>query len=552
MLLGIDVGGTFTDAVLIECGEVVKYAKYATTYPKVLDGIIGALDKVLEGINIEKIERVSISSTIVTNALLENRTNPVFLAVMPGPGLNIKNKFPVKPFVVKGYVDHRGKVLKEPSFNESEVLKEIEGKNNAVVSGKFAVRNQINERKLQKSLMKLGFKKIYCGADMSSELNFIRRTNSACFSAMVTDNFNSFIKQVELSLEKRGLKVPIQILKADGCGLSVHNICEKPVEAIFTGPASSVLGIEALGAPNKSAISLDVGGTTTDIAFWEDGSPLESKKGIKIDKYFTSVQGFFMKSVPIGGDSLLRRNNGFTVGPDRFGPAMSLGGSKPTLSDALLVLGLIDYGDKEKAKAGILNLMKTGENEFEIAKKFVSIAILTLENVIEDMIKELSLQPVYEVNDIFNSKKFKPKVLIGVGGGAYGLIKELGKAMEIDTIIPTGAIVANAIGAAVAKVTTEASLRVDTTEGYYTIDNGNIKKSCSNNFGLKEAKKILSEFLLVKASELKIASPKLEVNALEEFFTIHDNVSNGKIINLRMQVKHDILTSVICKEAVFK
>lgn len=552
MLLGIDVGGTFTDAVLIDRGEVVKYAKYTTTYPEVLDGIIGALDKVIVGINIENIERVTISSTIVTNALLEGKTEPLFLAVMPGPGLNVKDKFPIKPYIVKGYVDHRGKVLSEPSFNEVEVLKEIEGKKNAVVSGKFAVRNQINERKLRRSLINLGVEKIYCGAKMSSELNFIRRTNSACFSAMVTNNFDNFIKQVKLSLDKRGIKVPIQILKADGCSLPIDKVCEKPVEAIFTGPAASVLGIEALGVPSKKAISLDVGGTTTDIAFWKGGRPLESKKGIKIDKYFTAVQGFFMKSVGIGGDSVLRRDGAFTVGPDRIGPAMSLGGNKATLTDALLILGLIDYGDKEKAKIGFLSLVKNGETEFEIANKFVDIAVLTLKNAIEAMIEELSLQPVYEVNDIFNSKRFEPKTLIGVGGGAYGLIKELGKVMEIDTIIPTGSIVANAIGAAVAKVTTEASLRVDTTEGYYTIADGNIKERCSSKFGLKEAEKLLSDFLLVKASELKIASPKLEVNSLEEFFTIHDNVSTGKIINLRMQVKHGVLTSVSCKEASFK
>lgn len=552
MLLGIDVGGTFTDAVLIEDGKVVNYAKYATTYPNVLAGILGALDKVLLKINIEKIERVTISSTIVTNSLLENKTDKVLLVVMPGPGINVEKKFPVKPYIIKGYVDHRGKVLSEPVFSESRILQESKVTKNAVVSGKFSVRNQSNERKLRKFLIDFGFKKIYCGADMSSELNFIRRTNSACFSAMVANVFETFVKQVKLSLTKRKINVPIQILKADGFSLPIDKVYEKPVEAVFTGPAASVLGIEALGVSNKKAISLDVGGTTTDIAFWEDGRPLQSKKGIKIDKYFTSVQGFFMKSVGIGGDSLLRRSEKFTVGPDRIGPAMALGGNKPTLTDALLLLGLIDYGDKKKAKLGFLDLVKDGETVLEIAEKFVNIAVLKLKDAIDNMIEELSLQPVYEVNDIFNSKRFKPKVLIGVGGGSLGLIKELGKVMEIDTIIPTGAIVANAIGAAVAKITLEATLRVDTTEGYYTINDGNIKQKCSSGFDLKEAKKVLGEFLLSKANEVKITNPKLEVKALEEFFTIHDYLSTGKIINLKMQVKSGDLNSVVCKEASFK
>ena len=89
MLLGIDVGGTFTDAVLVDNGAVHAQAKRPTTHGEVLRGILAALDAVMDGADAAKIERVVISSTIVTNALTEGKTQPVFLAVMTGPGMNV-------------------------------------------------------------------------------------------------------------------------------------------------------------------------------------------------------------------------------------------------------------------------------------------------------------------------------------------------------------------------------------------------------------------------------------------------------------------------------
>lgn len=108
MLLGIDVGGTFTDAVLVDNGAVHAQAKRPTTHGEVLRGILAALDAVMDGEDVAKIERVVISSTIVTNALTEGKTQPVFLAVMTGPGMNVKGCFPVEPYLVSRYVDHRG------------------------------------------------------------------------------------------------------------------------------------------------------------------------------------------------------------------------------------------------------------------------------------------------------------------------------------------------------------------------------------------------------------------------------------------------------------
>lgn len=100
------------------------------------------------------------------------------------------------------------------------------------------------------------------------------------------------------------------ILKADGGTIPLELARNMPIEAVFTGPAASVLGIMAQGTPKEPAISLDIGGTTTDIALWLEGIPLTEKDGAEINSYATSVKAFWLKSIGIGGDSAVSRKNG--------------------------------------------------------------------------------------------------------------------------------------------------------------------------------------------------------------------------------------------------
>ena len=151
MLLGIDVGGTFTDAVLLdnECAaingvaQVLAQAKVPTTHEDVLQCLLAALDAVLPQVEAaaSKIERVVISSTIVTNALTENKLEPVFLAVITGPGMNIKGHVPVTPYYLTGYVDHRGKITAQIDWTKHRDLLNKKGSGVCAVSGKFAVRD---------------------------------------------------------------------------------------------------------------------------------------------------------------------------------------------------------------------------------------------------------------------------------------------------------------------------------------------------------------------------------------------------------------------------
>ena len=472
MLLGIDVGGTFTDAVVLnnkasgDVAQVLAQAKVPTTHEDVLQCLLAALDAVLIENVAAQLERVVISSTIVTNALTEHKLDPVFLAVITGPGMNIKGHVPVTPYYLSGYVDHRGKVTAQIDWTKHRDLLNKKGKGVCAVSGKFAVRDPRLEFQAEHELTKCGYKKVFLGSELSGELNFVRRTNSAYFAAQVYTLFQSFSQRITRALAERGIKGPVHILKADGGTLPLEVASEQPVEAVFTGPAASVLGIEALAAPLVNSISLDVGGTTTDIAFWEQGLPLMAKRGAVINGYPTAVRSFHMRSIGIGGDSRIHKLNddSYQVGPEREGPAAAVGGSAATLSDALIVAGYVSFGDAARSTAAIAAL--GGEPMLE-AKKIIASACNTIQATIKEMLTEWAKQPVYTVDDVIKGTEFVPAQLIGVGGGAPGLIQALGEVMHLPVDIPLGAMVANAVGAAVARPTLSAGLRADTTDILY-------------------------------------------------------------------------------------
>ena len=495
MLLGIDVGGTFTDAVLLDnkaagaVAQVLAQAKVPTTHEDVLQCLLAALDAVLPQVEAaaSKLERVVISSTIVTNALTEHKLDPVFLAVITGPGMNIKGHVPVTPYYLSGYVDHRGKVTAQIDWTKHRDLLNKKGSGVCAVSGKFAVRDPQLEFQAEHELTKCGYKKVFLGSELSGELNFVRRTNSAYFAAQVYTLFQSFSQRITRALAERGIKAPVHILKADGGTLPLEVASEQPVEAVFTGPAASVLGIEALAAPLVNSISLDVGGTTTDIAFWEQGLPLMAKRGAVINGYPTAVRSFHMRSIGIGGDSRIHKLNDdrYQVGPEREGPAAAVGGSAATLSDALIVAGYVSFGDAARSTAAIAAL--GGEPMLE-AKKIIASACNTIQATIKEMLTEWAKQPVYTVDDVIKGTEFVPAQLIGVGGGAPGLIKALGEVMHLPVDIPLGAMVANAVGAAVARPTLSAGLRADTTDNYYIIPESGRRERLPHRFNKAVAK----------------------------------------------------------------
>ena len=549
MWLGIDVGGTFTDAVAVQAGRVLAVAKRPTTSGDLLQGIVAALDGVLTTIAAADIQRVSLSTTIVTNALVQGKIEPVALLLLPGPGRQVSDMTPVKPWLLPGYVDHRGRVTRQPEQQATnELCQKLKGTKFVAVAGKFAVRNPEPEKMVADWVReKLQPVHLSLGAQMSGGLNFPRRANSAYYNAAVWQAFQQFTAAITAALAERNILAPVHILKADGGTMPLASATLVPVESIFTGPAASVLGIMALQPPAGEAVSLDIGGTTTDIALWRQGAPLFAPGGARINGFPTAVRSFWLRSVGIGGDSYVRRVDGnLLVGPMRRGAAMAMGGPEPTVTDALRAAGEINYGDLAVAQKAMAQIALPGQSITDVAREVMKAAASEIQKGIAAMIAEEAAAPVYKVEDIISSVSFKPHLLVGVGGAAEGLAPWVARLLKTDCFVPPGAMAANAIGAAVARPTTEITLRADTVQRYYTVPELGLRRELKEkNLSLAAAWEKAAAYLQERAMRDGItAGGTTEKIYEEEFNVVRGFSTTGKILTCKLQLKPGVLTAV--------
>ena len=548
MLLGLDVGGTFTDAVIIDGHRVVSTAKRRTTKDNLMQGIGEALDAVLDSCDTSNIEQVTLSTTVVTNTIVEKKEQVVDLYVVTGPGRNVDDIFPVSPIYLQGYTDHRGIVVERTSTDGvrgvARMVQERSGTDLAAVSAKFGVRNPQEELSITGTLQET-YNTISNGSLLSGSLNFPRRTISAYFNSAVTPVFTVFKKNVEDALSARNIKAPLHILKADGGSLPMEHMVSRPVETAFTGPAATVLGLSALGAiGNTHTVALDIGGTTTDISLWKQGKPLMPKNGVSIREYPSAVRSFAVTSVGIGGESVVRIVDGkITVGPERVGPSAALGGHEPTLGDALIVLGHASYGDAELATQSLQQLAhllqanwKHGECEdalgnhnsekqwihnvsaLDVAQLIVKKALETIQHGIDEVVRTENKRPVYVVADIVNPDVFVPAQIVVVGGTAPSLGPSLGEYLNLPVTIPENAAVANAIGAALALSTIELTVHVDTKRRLLVIPELGVKQQTCTLKRVEQVVERAKEALSEEALRLGLGKNQdIEVISIEDF-----------------------------------
>lgn len=567
MLLGLDVGGTFTDAVIIDAHRVVATAKRRTTKDNLMNGIGEALDAVLEGYDTSNIEQVTLSTTVVTNTIVEAKEQVVDLYVITGPGRNVDDIFPVEPIYLQGYTDHRGIVVEHTPADAvrgiANMVQARSGTDLAAVSAKFGVRNPQEELSITEEL-KNTYYTISNGSLLSGSLNFPRRTISAYFNSAVTLVFTVFKENVEDALRARNIVAPLHILKADGGSLPIEHMVSRPVETAFTGPAATVLGLSALGViGNQHTVALDIGGTTTDISLWKHGRPLMTKNGVSIREYPSAVRSFAVTSVGIGGESVVRFKNGnLTVGPERVGPSVALGGIEPTLGDALIVLGHANYGDFNLATRALQDLadaiqatfqsnnVNISNNQLTLIKTASDVARLILQNALEtiqrgvdEVITVENKRPIYVVADIVNPDIFVPEHIVVVGGTAPSLGASIGEYMDLPITIPENAAVANAIGAALALSTIELTVHVDTKRRLLVIPELGIKQQ---NCTLKRAEQVVErakEALSEEALRLGLdTAQEIEVISIEDFPVVEGWQSMERLITVKVQlaagVKH--------------
>lgn len=556
MLIGIDVGGTTTDAVLIRNGEVCSTAKVSTEPGNLLNSLLEALDAISRDVPPEQLERVVFSTTVITNLIAEGKTDRVALVLIPGPGVNPASYTFPDSFYLKGAMDYRGREI-DP-LDEVEIRRTVglireSGFSRAAIISKFGQRNSSHELRVEE-IFRENYPgcKLELGHKVSGKLNFPRRIATAMLASATRERYQEFVEKIKKALDERNIRAPVYILKADGGTLPVEKSIEFPVETIFSGPAASTVGALALTPEGQTSVVVDIGGTTTDLALILSGKPLLASKGAKLGGFLTHVRAFAVHSIAVGGDSAIRVKDlspgtkQITVGPDRAGPAYCMGGKETTPTDALKFLGLIEVGNPERASEAIkVTASELGKSETETASLIVDRVAQMIADAVNEMFFEWEQEPAYRVWEVLQEKKARPENVVGIGGGAKGLIAEIAKKLNANPVVPEYAEVGNAIGAAVARPTLTLNLHIDTEQKMYSVaEEGEIVSLNTTKFGnlnkvrLDEAETLAAELLRKRAEDFGVSkyADEAEIVNSEVFNVVNGWYTSGKLFDVSMQI----------------
>jgi N-methylhydantoinase A/oxoprolinase/acetone carboxylase beta subunit len=546
MLLGLDVGGTHTDVVVVGKKGIVASSKVITDHDNLLSSINAAFENVLKDVAIEEITRINLSTTLSTNAIVEEKVDKVGVLVSAGPGIDSSNYAIGSNFhIIDGSIDHRGTEIQP--LDQKQLAKSIDEcvKNNIrVFAGvtKFSTRNPAHENLIKDQLAdSADF--VTVGHLLAGQLNYPRRIATAYYNSAVWRLYNDFATAIEKSILGNGVKARINILKADGgtMPLSVSRLF--PVETILSGPAASVMGIIALCDISEDSIILDIGGTTTDIAIFASGAPLIESEGIALTDHLTLVRALKTKSIGIGGDSLLKISDGkVMVGPERMGPAMADGGEVPTLVDALN-FQKINYGNREASISGIVELAKKHSIEPEqLAKESIAYAVRRIREEVEEIVRAINEKPVYTVHEILEGKTIEPTKLYVMGGPAEALSDLLKQEFRREVVVPKNFSIANAIGAALTKTTIDVELFADSEKRVLLIPNLNIEEKIPGSYTLDDAKvdakKHLSAFM--ERLGYDVSDDTSEIIEAISFNMVGGFMTSGRNIRVKCQIKPGI------------
>lgn len=544
MFVGLDMGGTHTDAVLIDGGHIQRHCKTPTNPEDYLHTVTRALDAVLEGIDTDSVRRLNLSTTVCTNAIVTGRTKPVGLLLEPGPGLNpAELTCGAQNFILAGAIDHRGRPtapLVATEIATADAKLRQGGLRHLAIVGKFSTRNPEHELQIQEALSP-GYDFITLGHRLSGRLNYPRRVFSAYLNSAVAAVYEAFATAINTYASKKGLPVQPDILKADGGTLSLAASRSLPVETILSGPSASIMGALALTPSSRDTIILDIGGTTTDIAFLADGIPLFEPRGISLAGYPTLVRALYSYSLGRGGDSCLRVQDGrLTIGPDRSGPALALGGPSPTPTDALITLGRLDLGDQKAAHQGITRLGdELGLSTEKMAAAVIKQMAAEIAAQTRILLDRINSRPVYTVREVLENKKLQPVKVVVIGAPAPLLKNDLEAAFGLPVLTPDLAGVANAIGAALSQPTTELTLQADTEQGVLNIPEEGIREKVPRGFNLDQARQRALKALQERLQRLAPAAAGAELEVVEEhsFNMVAGFYTTGRNIRVKVQVK---------------
>ena len=318
--IGIDTGGTYTDAVIYDfsTGRVLAKGKSPTTHHELMLGIGSALDMLPRELA-EKAGLVSLSTTLATNACVENKGGRARLVLIGTEKSTLERVGADKKYgldygdvlCVEGMASYDGKHVENPDwekiiaengafFGEAEAL---------CVAGLNSHRNGAANERCARDAIKSGFDVPFIMAsELASELNIFERGATALLNARLLPVMARFMDAVGRALKSRGLNPQRMIVRSDGGLMTDDYARSRPVETILSGPAASVMGCRAL-AERDNCLIIDMGGTTTDISVVRDGRPVMSG-GISIGGWRTQIKGVYIDTFGLGGDTRIYMEEG--------------------------------------------------------------------------------------------------------------------------------------------------------------------------------------------------------------------------------------------------
>jgi N-methylhydantoinase A len=547
MFIGIDVGGTYTDGVMFEGSSIIKTTKKPVEAENIKQSLLAALDDLLDGVQPDKIQRVVLSTTVVTNYLAAKKDERVAVLLIPGTGLPQEfYQLTEDTYFIKGWIDFRGRIIEQIDLEEiTKVLQEIieKGIKKITVVGKFSNRNPEFERMIRELILQYNPNlQVFLGCEVAGRLNYPRRIVTTYYTALTNKVWNDFADEIEQALKAREITAAVEILKADGGTMPLDVARSNPCETIFSGPAASTMGAVALTMTANNAVVLDIGGTTTDISLLIDGVPLYASKGAKIRGRYSHINAFAIRSVPLGGDSLVKVNNGcIQIGPERQGFAACFGGQALTPTDLFNYRFRLGLGKAENSKQEVEKLAR--KNDLlpeEFTDKAITAIVNTLISNIEEMFEEWENEPAYKIWEVVNRRKFKPELIIGIGAAAGTIVPLVAEKMKLEYLIDKYSPVANALGACTARPTLALNLHVDTQRKTYLVEQMGITGKLNNprKFTLEDAKSLARECLKQTAIEKGIGeyAQNAEIYLAEQFNMIRGWDRIGKIFEVGIQI----------------
>jgi N-methylhydantoinase A/oxoprolinase/acetone carboxylase beta subunit len=338
--LGVDTGGTYTDAVIVDqaATRVIGKAKALTTRNDLAIGIGGAVDAALAaaGVRAADVALVSLSTTLATNALVEGqggRVALVFIGFDAGDEARAGLEEALKgdPILrLTGGHGHAGQELAPLDLEGLEAALHDIGDQvmGFAVAARFATRNPAHEIAARDMIRQLTGRPVTCSHELSANLNGPKRALTAVLNARLIGMIDRLVAACERHLASIGIDAPLMVVRGDGALISAAMVRERPIETILSGPAASIVGARWLTGASDALVS-DIGGTTTDVALLRGGLPEIDPQGARVGGFRTMVEAVAMRTTGLGGDSEVHLiteglTGGLRLGPRRLVPVSLL------------------------------------------------------------------------------------------------------------------------------------------------------------------------------------------------------------------------------------